>query len=199
MQFPDIQNFRGEEWKQISFPKSHDISPEVSIFVSNYGRLVRKEQDGFKEFKPYLLNGYHQIKVKTNRTKMYRGSKRSVFKGYYLHKLVAQTFLEQNDGVFVIHLNYDKTNNRLDNLKWATKREKELHQWKNPTFIEAKAKVKRPYAKLTENHVRLIKKMLNDPNRRTRIKIIAKRFGVTTMQLQRIKTGENWADVPPLK
>jgi hypothetical protein len=46
--------------------------------------------------------------------------------------------------------------------------------------------------------VRLIKKMINDPNRRTRLKIIAKRFGVTTMQLHRIKTGENWSDVPSL-
>jgi hypothetical protein len=46
--------------------------------------------------------------------------------------------------------------------------------------------------------VRRLKKILNDPNRRTRLKIIAKRFGVTTMQLRRIKTGENWSHVEAL-
>ena len=107
-----------------------------------------------------------------------------------MHKILAQHFLEQNDGVYVIHLDYDKLNNHIDNLKWVTKREKEIHQFSNPSY-------KRP-AKLSENDVRRIKKMLNDPNRRTRLKMIAKRFGVSTMQLQRIKTGENWGHVPSL-
>ena len=73
-----------------------------------------------------------------------------------------------------------------------------MHQFKNPKFIEAIKNKSKAHAKLTENNVRLIKKMINDPNRRTRLKIIAKRFGVTTMQLHSIKTGENWADVPSL-
>ena len=32
-------------------------------------------------------------------------------------------------------------------------------------------------------------------SRKTRLKIIAKRFGVSEMQLHRIKTGENWGHV----
>lgn len=199
MIFENIKNYRGEVWKLLSFPEEHNIIDAEVIYISNYGRLVKIIDDEPKLFKAYLLNKYPHIKVRTNERKEYRGYQKWKYKGYYLHKLVAQEFLEKpEDARFVIHLDYDKDNNEVRNLKWATKREKELHQWKNPVFIEAKAKHKRPYSKLTENNVRLIKKMLNDPNRRTRLKIIAKQFGVTTMQLQRIKTGENWADVPSL-
>jgi len=41
----------------------------------------------------------------------------------------------------------------------------------------------------------LLKKKLLDPGRKTRMKILAKQFGVTEMQLHRIKTGENWGEV----
>ncbi|MBT8244103.1 MAG: HNH endonuclease [Winogradskyella sp.] len=198
MLFSSIKSYRGETWKHLVYPESHDILYSEIIYISNYGRLLREVDNETKLIKPYNLNGYPHVKIKTNKFKFYKNSKRRIFKGYYVHKLVANHFLEQGDGIYVIHLDYDKLNNEVRNLKWVTKREKELHQWKNPVFIEAKKKIKRPYAKLTENNVRLIKKILNNPNRRTRLKIIAKRFGVTTTQLNRIKSGENWADVPSL-
>ena len=55
----------------------------------------------------------------------------------------------------------------------------------------------RAYTKLTETQVKLIKRKINDPNRKTRMKIIAKRYGVSVMQLYRIKSGENWGSVTP--
>ena len=94
-----------------------------------------------------------------------------------------------------INLDYNKLNNHISNLKWATKREKEIHQFSNPDY---KKPEKLTTAKLSENDVRRLKKILNDPNRRTRLKIIARRFGVTTMQLRRIKTGENWSHIEAL-
>lgn len=90
----------------------------------------------------------------------------------------------------VIHLDYNKMNNKVENLKWATKREKELHQFKNPDYIAKNSVIK--YSKLTETQAMRLKKKLLDPNRRTRLKILAKQFGVSEMQLHRIKTGENW-------
>lgn len=188
MTFEGIQDLRQEIWKPVKFDTT--INPDENYQVSNYGRLIRIKEGTPYLFKPYIMNGYPYFRVKKTEKKK--------FKTFYLHKVVAQHFLEQGDGIFVIHLDYDKLNNEVSNLKWATKREKELHQWKNPVFIKAKKNQKRTYAKLSENNVRLIKKMINDPNRRTRLKIIAKRFGISTMQLQRIKTGENWADVPSL-
>lgn len=199
MNFTGITNLRNEEWKQIIFNEDDDILSSEDYFISNYGRLIKFVEETPVLVNAYVLNGYPHIKVKTNTTTIYRGYKKRKYKGYYLHKLVAIFFLEPLENqTFVIHLDYNKLNNEISNLKWATKREKEIHQSKNPIFIKALKNRSRDYAKLTENNVRLIKKMLNNPNRKTRLRIISKQFGVSTMQLQRIKTGENWGDIPSL-
>jgi DNA-binding Xre family transcriptional regulator len=49
--------------------------------------------------------------------------------------------------------------------------------------------------KLTEAKVKILKRKLLDPNRKTRIKMLARQFGVSEMQLHRIRTGENWGHV----
>jgi len=43
--------------------------------------------------------------------------------------------------------------------------------------------------------VMLIKKILAKPDRKTRLKMIAKQFGVSEMQISRIKSGENWGHI----
>ena len=49
-------------------------------------------------------------------------------------------------------------------------------------------------AKLDETKVKLIKKILQRDNK-TRLKMIAKRFGISHTQLNRIRSGENWGHV----
>jgi DNA invertase Pin-like site-specific DNA recombinase len=49
--------------------------------------------------------------------------------------------------------------------------------------------------KLTANKVKFIKKRLADPNRTIRLKMLAKQFGISEMQLYRIKRGENWGHI----
>jgi uncharacterized protein YjcR len=41
----------------------------------------------------------------------------------------------------------------------------------------------------------LIKKLLAKPEQKTRLKMIAKQFGVSEMQIRRIKSGENWGHI----
>lgn len=182
-----IRNYLYEEWKDIKFDKK--ISTKEKFKISNFGRIINcKEEEEFIVKETYI-NGYQNLPLKQE----VNGKQTS----RYVHKLVAEHFLEKNaDHVCVIHLDYDKKNNRVENLKWATKREKEIHQFSNPEFKNMVRKV--PYnAKLTETRVKLIKRKLNDPNRRTRLKMIAKQFGISEMQLYRIKTGENWSHVTP--
>jgi hypothetical protein len=176
-------NHRKEEWRKIVFEDK--ISEKEHFKISNYGRILNCKGDKEFEMKKSYINGYQTLRV--NLRQKGRSTSR------YVHKLVAQQFLEQNDGIYVIHLNYDKTDNRVDNLKWATKEEKENHQFSNPEYKNKPRK--RTYSKLTETQVKRIKRKINDPNRRTRMKIIAKQFGVSEMQLYRIKSGENWASV----
>ena len=179
-----IRNYSNEKWKDIKFDSK--ISTKEKFKISNFGRIINCK--GEEEFlvKESFINGYQNLPLKQE----VNGKLTS----RYVHKLVAEHFLEKNDGVCVIHLDYDKKNNRVENLKWATKREKEIHQFTNPEFKNIVRKIP-SNAKLTETRVKLIKRKLNDPNRRTRLKMIAKQFGVSEMQLHRIKTGENWGYV----
>ncbi len=180
-----IRNLYNEEWKIIKFDDK--ISDKEKFKISNYGRVINfKIED--KQFlkKESYTNGYASISV--------RQKENGKTTGRYIHKIVAEHFLEKEseDQIYVLHLNYNKEDNTVKNLKWATKREKELHQFKNPKFIEA-VKNKKTNYKLSEGKVRIIKRQLQ--NKRTRITMIAKRFGVSDMQIHRIKTGENWSHV----
>ena len=174
---------RKEQWKDLVFDDK--ILTKNHYRISNYGR-VAKHQDGKEVLaNETFINGYQTIALKQKKN----GKSTS----RYVHKLVAEHFLDRGDGEFVIHLNYDKKDNQVKNLKWVTRREKEIHQFSNPEYLNRPKT--RTYTKLSEVKVRLIKRKINDPNRRTRMKMIAKQFGISEMQLYRIKTGENWGDV----
>lgn len=178
-----IRDLWKEEWRTVEFDEK--ISEKEKFKISNYGRI--KNCKGETEFlvTKSFINGYQNLPLKQK----LNGKSTS----RYVHRLVAEHFLEKKDGVFVIHLNYDKTDNKVGNLKWATKREKEIHQFNNPEYKKRGRRVTN--SKLTEGRVRLIKRKINDPNRKTRMKMIAKQFGISEMQLYRIKTGENWGYV----
>lgn len=178
-----IRNYWKEKWKGIKFDSK--ISENEKFKISNYGRLLNCK--GEKEFlvTETFINGYQNLPVKQK----LNGKSTS----RYVHKLVAEHFMERNDGIYVIHLNYKKTDNRVENLKWATKREKEIHQFSNPEYKNRPVKITN--SKLTETRVKLIKRKINDSNRRTRLKMIAKQFGISEMQLYRIRRGENWGSV----
>jgi hypothetical protein len=115
--------------------------------------------------------------------------------GPYVHKLVAEHFVkrDQPDQTFVIHLDHDKQNNYYPNLRWVTKDEMIEHNRNNPSLKNRQLPRQTRNYKLTESKVRIIKKLLlNDKNR---LKMIAKQFGITHTQLNRIRSGENWKHV----
>lgn len=182
-------SFSDEIWKHI------DIVPggtRLKYAVSNYGRIMsyRETFDDGNLLKGGLIGGYPILKVRP----------KGKDKTYYVHRLVGHYFLKQKpEHEFVIHLDYDKTNNHISNLRWVTKREMEIHQQGSPNVKKARALrlLKKPQKghKLTSTQVMLLKKKIFDPNRKTRLKILAKQFGISEMQLYRIKSGENWSHV----
>jgi len=180
-----IRNLRNENWKKIKFDDK--ISKKEHFLISNYGRVINNTKEKKEVKKKSFINGYETISLKQ------KINQKSTSR--YVHKLVAEHFLERqsDEQIYVIHLDYDKKNNQVSNLKWTTKKEKETHQFKNPLWKEAFKNRNKDYIKLTEGKVRIIKRQLK--NKRTRISMIAKRFGVSDTQIHRIKSGENWSNV----
>jgi hypothetical protein len=183
-----MDGYRNEQWRL--FNKDNYNKDKEKIYISNYGR-VKKEIDT-DTFKPLTIGTINKFS-----TFAYPRIGNPKPANFYVHRAVAFLFLERPEGArFVIHLNHDLKDNYYKNLKWVNQKELTAHQLTNPKRIE-KFGIK-PSAKLTENRVRLLKKKLSDPDRKTRLKIIAKQFGVSTTQLKRIKRGENWKEVKPL-
>jgi hypothetical protein len=115
----------------------------------------------------------------------------------FIHRLVAEAFIANRSSkkVYVIHLNYNKEDNSVKNLRWATKEEMEAHQQKSPAVLAYRSINRKKGHKLTEGVVRKIKEMINNKNRRKTMREIAEHFEISEMQLYRIKSGENWGHV----
>ena len=180
-----IIDFRDERWLPY---RLENWSEDDNYLISNYGRIQRKKinEATWKLSKSAFVSGYVSFWIRK------KGNQRT--SSSYAHRAVAELFVEKRDDQkFVIHVDFDKTNNVASNLKWANRAELNAHNKNNP--VHKKRIGKRTYSKLTEGRVRLIKRKINDPNRRTRMRLIAKQFGISEMQLYRIKSGENWGSV----
>ena len=83
-----------------------------------------------------------------------------------IHRLVAENFLHKPTAAqtIVAHLDYDKLNNRVDNLKWMTPEENYEHQKHSPYVIKEKQQRQTRQqsnprrTKLTVTRVMLLKK-----------------------------------------
>lgn len=189
-----IRLLPNEEFKEIQLEREF----KFRYAISNYGHIV-SFTDSILEgnlLKGSIIDGYKILRFQ------YKEGDKKVTKLYFVYKLVAEYFIPKtsDDQLYVLHLDRVRGNDHVSNLKWANYAEK-MHYYKtSPKVIEAKRKllehnIKADGKKLTETKVMFLKKILLDPNNKTRMKILAKQFGVTTMQLHRIKTGENWGHV----
>jgi hypothetical protein len=128
---------------------------------------------------------------------------RTVHQHFLIHRLVAAYFLPKPSSkqTIVGHLDYNKLNNRANNLKWMTVEENSIHQQSSPYVIKDKKernsrKEDSKTAKLSVIKVMLLKKLLIQGKP---VKQLAKQFRVTDTQIFRIKRGENWSDVKAAK
>jgi DNA-binding Xre family transcriptional regulator len=179
-------SFWNEKWINIPFP---EVETPPLYKVSNYGRLKSFQSDPVEGdiIGGSKIQGYKSLNIRA------KGNKSM---NRYVHKLVAEFFIlkeENPDKKFVIHLDHDKLNNHFENLKWATREEMTIHNRENPAVIDRVIPKRTKNYKLTESKVIMIKKMLKSD--KNRLKMIAKQFGITHTQLNRIRSGENWGHV----
>lgn len=130
--------------------------------------------------------------------------KRTVYIAPLVHRMVAENFLKppSPEHTIVAHLDFDKLNNAVTNLRWMTHEENKKHQQLSPLVQADRNKKKQTHlygsktAKLTVTKVMYLKKLLNEG---VHPKTLAKQFKVTETQIIRIKNNINWASVEPAK
>jgi hypothetical protein len=160
---------------------------QVNYYVSNKARIKSVKKDDGSE---------HLLKLSPDKKGYMRASVKLDGGNYalYMHMQVARYWSKKKaKDTRYIHLDLNRKNNLPSNVVWVTE-----ERWRE--YVQARAKKygfvphrKGGKPKLRRAEVVLIKKMLKTG--KTRKKMIAKRFGVSHTQINRIEKGENWADV----
>ena len=98
-----------EIFKKLKFDCKYEISNVGTIINSKTGNKLRINVNN---------NGYKYVQLSTN------GKRRT----YRIHRLVAETFLKnENNLPYINHKDGNKLNNDVKNLEWVTARENNIH------------------------------------------------------------------------
>ena len=119
-----------EEWRTLVLD-----GKETHFLISSYGRIKNLKTQHWKHggmLKPKLnkTTGYYRWTISIN----------NVQTDYYVHRLVAETFIPNpQNKEQVNHIDGDKSNNCVDNLEWTTPKENTQHAFNNGLVPTEKA------------------------------------------------------------
>ena len=116
-----IEKNENEIWKKVPIDEIEDT------YVSNFGRVRRRtddhsitygslKKDGFVSISIPLKNSIEECKLTNERIKS---------KGFLVHRLIALTYLDNIENKpYVSHIDGNRINNNVNNLRWANTSEK---------------------------------------------------------------------------
>jgi hypothetical protein len=112
---------------------------------------------------------------------------------------MAKSFVDKSSRkhTLVIHKNYDRQDNKLRNLVWATPDEHKKYVWDRLRHFGYKPEGRITSNKLKPKQVAQIKKALAK-GKTTKVKL-SQKYKVSSTQLKRIERGENWAHIEAAK
>ena len=160
-----------EQWKQVPGHPDYEVSDlgRMKSYRRNpEGKLMRAGAD---------RQGYHQVKLDK--------------KCYRVHRLVAIAFLgdRTNEGLVVAHNSGDKSDNRLENLRWATAKENEADKLKHGTHNRGERKAG---SKLKEIDVRIARFLRTEG---LTYQAIADKLGISEGHACEIVRGTKWSHI----
>ena len=101
-----IEDLAGERWAQ--------IDSRGKYYISTHGRVKSYQGRYAKLLKPYTnQHGYLRVDINSSRRRT-----------YLVHQLVALAFIPNDNPIekdTIDHIDLDKTNNRVDNLRWLSR------------------------------------------------------------------------------
>jgi len=114
---------------------------------------------------------------------------------FLVNRLVAEHFIPNPHGLPTVnHKDGNKTNNRVDNLEWATRSEQMYHAYEH--------RLKRPVAGhkngnsvLTEGDVREIRRRYKSRSKQNGMRALAREYGVSESVIDRIVRGVSYRNV----
>jgi len=179
-----------EVWKPIAFKGK---KPSVKYAVSNLGRfgvlLDNKGNVEVRKFKPQRGGFRYNYKIDGRSH------------GLFVYKEVAKAFVKKPSPKYsmVIRKDHNYLNDSADNLKWVTPEEHRTHVSMSPNSVTSRKRkaitVSSTAKVFNEKSIKEVKRMIWDPKRKLTFKQIAEKFGVSEMQIYRIKKGELWFHV----
>src|SRR5690606_29875963 len=115
----------GEKWKPLQFSGWKHLRKQYAL--SSQGRIASYTDDLHKDGKILqgsLTTGYRTLNL-------HRPGDNGTL---YIHREIARLFLPKRSSKakYVIHLNHNKLDNAVKNLRWATLPEMIAHQQKSP-------------------------------------------------------------------
>ncbi len=159
-----------ELWKVIPFESNYE--------VSTYGRVRNVST---KQVKSLRSDRYGYLRV----TLYPSGKTHSV------HKLVASVWMGECEGKQVNHKDFDKTNNKLDNLEWCTVKENCIHREKylNPDRLNGTSN---PMSRYIEAEVLHMRKLYSEG---VKYRDIARIYSAPSEPIRRIVKRISWKHI----
>lgn len=172
MIYQDPNSNRAQQWRPI--PGYEDIY-DISSMGSVYSRKFRKTMALNLERKGYVS------------VELWKEGKNKRCK---VHRLVAITFIPNPDNKRTVnHINSIRSDNRVDNLEWATQSENIIHAFKYGNKDQHGER--HSHNKLTESQVREIRKLKGNKTQQQ----IAEMFNVSRGNIGLIHRGLTWSHI----
>lgn len=154
--------------------KRHYVSEDGRVYILFSKKGWRKA--GFKK----TTNGYLVLEIRRNGKN----------KGYLVHRLVAKAFCENPENKpHVAHIDGNKENNHVSNLRWSTPQENEADKAIHGTVPCGE---KHFNARFKNVQIRVVKHCLKLG---VKMKLLARMLNVNYKYIQRIKSGELWKTI----
>jgi hypothetical protein len=100
-----------------------DIKGYEGIYqISDYGKIINVNTGKLKKCRQNVKSGYCIVEL----------SNKGKTKTFYIHRLVAEAFLDNPDNLpCVNHKDFNRTNNYVDNLEYCTQKYNVNYTWVN--------------------------------------------------------------------